>query len=364
MQPNKKERGQFYTTNANYILDGFAWPPPEGVRCIIEPFAGKGDLIAWVKAKDSTLSLPMEAYDIEPKSPEIQQRDTLRNPPNYENAWIITNPPYLARNKCKDKELYSRYNTNDLYKCFISSVVQQPNCRGGIFIVPAGFFFSPREMDVCCRGEFMKKYRITRVNYFEESVFEDTSTTIAAFSFESVSSPESLSLTSQNVLWTTYPSKVQKTFLMSAANHWIIGGDIYNLPIPEGISIRRHVEGHPLKETEQQTFMTLNALDSGKQDGRICLTYKKDVVYPAKDCSRTYATLRLSGKRLSEDEQIQLCQLFNEFLEQKRSETWGLFLPQFRESKEYARKRIPFELAYRIVLHLIHNRLKPFKIGF
>jgi len=46
---------------------------------------------------------------------------------------------------------------------------------------------------------------------------------------------------------------------------------------------------------------------------------------------------------------------FNEYIEQKRSDTWSLFLPQFRESKEYARKRIPFELAYRIICHLIHN---------
>ena len=31
----------------------------------------------------------------------------------------------------------------------------------------------------------------------------------------------------------------------------------------------------------------------------------------------------------------------------------GLPLPQYRESKEYARKRIPFDLAYRIVQHLM-----------
>jgi hypothetical protein len=40
-------------------------------------------------------------------------------------------------------------------------------------------------------------------------------------------------------------------------------------------------------------------------------------------------------------------------LEKKREETWSLFLPQFRESKEYAMKRIPFELAYKILSHLL-----------
>ena len=142
---------------------------------------------------------------------------------------------------------------------------------------------------------------------------------------------------------------------MSSAYQWIIGGDIYHLEVPDGIQVRRHVEGQPLRENETQTFITLNALDSGTKDGRICCTYRKDYIYPAKDCSRTYATLRISGRELSEEEQIQLCSRWNEFIEQRRSATWSLFLPQFRESKEYARKRIPFELAYRILLHLIQT---------
>jgi hypothetical protein len=89
--------------------------------------------------------------------------------------------------------------------------------------------------------------------------------------------------------------------------------------------------------------------------GRISLSYTKDYVYPAKDCSRTYATLRIIGKKLTEEEQKKICEKFNEFIELKRHENWSLFLPQFRESKEYARKRIPFELAYKIVSNIIIN---------
>ena len=143
---------------------------------------------------------------------------------------------------------------------------------------------------------------------------------------------------------------------MSREHNWIIGGDIYSLSIPKDIKIRRHVEGQELKENEQQTYMTLNALDSGLKDGRISLEYKQGYIYPAKDCSRTYATLRISGINLSEEEQVDLCTRFNKFIEKKRKETWSLFLPQFRESKEYARKRIPFELAYNIVLHLLQGK--------
>jgi hypothetical protein len=345
----KKSRGQFYTTNSSYILEGLPGPPSDCLR-VVEPFAGKGDLIDWVKSQGYTG--PIEAYDIEPKRTDIQQRDTLKQPPSYTDAWIITNPPYLARNKSSSKDIYDLYATNDLYKCFLTSLTQQqPPCRGGILIIPAGFFFSPRDIDVRCRGNFLTKYRILKVRYFEETVFDDTTTTIVAIAFERSASP----LQSQQVPWELLPTKLQKTFPMEAKYDWIIGGDIYNLPVPETVKIRRHVEGNPLKQGEQQTYLTLNALDSGGADGRISLDYKHGYIYPAQDCSRTYATLRISGKQLSEQEQQTLSKKFGEFVEAKRSETWSLFLPQYRESKEYARKRMPFELGYRIVLHLIQT---------
>ena len=347
---SKKNKGQFYTTNARYILDGLLHPPTDA-RCIIEPFTGKGDLIEWIRGTDTTL--PIEMYDIDPKIDGTIQRDTLKSPPNYKHSWIITNPPYLARNKCSSKDLFDQYNTNDLYKCFITCLSVEPYCRGGIMIVPAGFFFSSRDIDVRCRHNFMKQYKIHKVRYFEETVFVDTTTTVVAFSFEK----SEIELDEQFIEWTILPSGISKLFHMNSTYDWIIGGDIYNLEIPANIKVRRHVEGNLLKPGEQQTFMTLNALDSGTLDGRIALTYKNDYVYPAKECSRTYATLRIAGRHLSEDEQKTICNEFNKFIEEKRSEYWSLFLPQFRESKEYARKRIPFELAYKIVMHIISIHL-------
>ena len=99
--------------------------------------------------------------------------------------------------------------------------------------------------------------------------------------------------------------------------------------------------------------ITLTALDSGKEDGRICLEYREGYVYPAKDTSRSYATLCIQGIELNVEQQQKISREFNRIVEEKRATTWSLFLPQFRESKEYARKRIPFELAYNIVLHIV-----------
>jgi len=90
---NKKKLGQFFTTNYEYILQNMNIPD----TCnIIEPFCGNGDLLNFIKNKDNHT---IECYDIESKHDFIIQQDTLLYPPDYSNKYIITNPPYLARNK-------------------------------------------------------------------------------------------------------------------------------------------------------------------------------------------------------------------------------------------------------------------------
>jgi hypothetical protein len=340
--------GQFYTTNANYILENGLGLTINNNENVIEPFAGQGDLIRWLRDK-MNYNGKIEAYDIEPKIDEIEIRDTLKYPPDYNDKWIITNPPYLARNKNEDKDIYNLYKTNDLYKCFINSFINS-NYKGGIIIIPAGFLLSPREIDIKCRNEFMENNRIVKIRYFEEKVFNDTNITIIAISF--IKSNEKL--IEQIIDWEFMPLMEIKRYKIEKKYNWIIGGEIYNLPINNKIKIRRYIEGYNLKENEQLLNITLNALDSGKMNNRIRLDYKEDYIYKGKLTSRTYATIIISGyKRIENNEQKELCDKFNKFLENKRNEINSLFLPQYRETKDYARKRIPFELAYRIINHLL-----------
>ena len=82
----KKMKGQFYTVNSSYILDGLSMPP-KTARCVIEPFAGKGDLLEWLVKNGNTL--PLELYDIDPKKEGVIQRDTLTNPPIYKDSPLL-----------------------------------------------------------------------------------------------------------------------------------------------------------------------------------------------------------------------------------------------------------------------------------
>jgi hypothetical protein len=338
---DKKTKGQFYTVKSDYILDGLP-RPPTGDR-VVEPFAGQGDLLKWI-------GRPVEAYDIDPKHPDVVMRDTLANPPDYTGAWVITNPPYLARNKSKEKEIFEKFSTNDLYKCFIHSLCMA-DPLGGILIIPAGFFLSPRDVDTRCRAAFMSKFKIIRVKYFEEQVFPDTPTTVVAIYFEKFEKK----FKKQIVEWEHRPSGRRQNFEVGAEHGWIIGGDVYNLE-GTGVKIRRFVKGQELRTGETLTNIWLCALDSGSADGRIRLEYREGDPYPAKDTSRSWATLTVEGAELSPEFQKTIVQKFNSLVEAKRAETWSLFLPQYRESKEYARKRIPFELAYSITEHLIHPK--------
>ena len=339
MESNKKELGQFYTTRVDYILQDFNIP--ENTTKIIEPFVGNGDMIKWVK-NISTI----EMYDIDPKIPGVIIRDTLKNPPDYSESFVITNPPFLARNKSVKKELFELYKTNDLYKCFIKSI-SNSNCEAGIVIIPAGFFTSSRKSDIKIRDTFMTKYLITKIRYFEETVFDDTSITIVAFSF--IKNNKDLKF--QNVLWEFFPEKNKKNFYMSKENFWLVGGEI--LTLNSDCFVSRHVSGRNLKQGEFLSFMTLRALDGGKQHNKISLDYCKDYIYQSKESSRAFATIVIKNKELSEEQQIILCREFNKFINKKREETNSLFLPQFRESKEYARKRISFDMAYGIISYII-----------
>ena len=175
----KQEYGQFFTTNHDYILQNM--DVPTNTKTVIEPFTGNGDLLNIIPPalKDNLI---IECYDIDPQNDNTIKRDTLFNPPSYKNKFVLTNPPYLARNKNNSKTIYDKYDTNDLYKCFIKTLISDP-CSGGIIIIPLNFISSIRKGDIHLRKEFLQVYDIELINVFEEKVFDDTSYTVCSILF-------------------------------------------------------------------------------------------------------------------------------------------------------------------------------------
>ena len=346
----KQNLGQFYTTNQEYILQGFFIP--KDIKNIIEPFVGNGDLIKFVEKeqKRNNVEYIIECYDIDPKKNyNCIKKDTIKNPPAYKDKYIITNPPYLARNKSKDKSSFDKYKVNDLYKCVIKDILTNI-CLGGIFIIPLNFWSSIRVADIELRRAFLKKYNIVLLNIFEEQVFSDTSYTICSFQFKL--KRESNNDSKLNIV--VYPSKTTIKEDLNDDNNFMIGGGIYNLKLKNTYKISRLTTKNKEKSN---TNILVKCIDDNSKS-QIGLSFVEDEnVYidnTPNQTARTYATLIIEPK-IEKNEQKQLITKFNKYLKEYRQKYNSLFLSNYRESKEIARKRISFSLVYSIVGYILEN---------
>ena len=346
---SKQILGQFYTTNHEYILQGMKIP--NNIKNIIEPFTGNGDLITFIEKEQekNNVKYIIDCYDIEPTKNYIIKKDTIKNPPNYKNKYLITNPPYLARNKSKDKSLFDKYEVNDLYKCVIKNLLTNISL-GGIFIIPLNFWSSIRLADIELRKAFLEKYDIILLNIFEEKVFEDTTYTICSFQFELKKNNDN----SNKLNIIVYPSKTIIKTELNDNNNFMIGGDIYNLKLKNKYNITRLTNKN---KAMSNTNILVKCIDDNI-NSQIGLSFVEDkdiyVDETPNQTARTYATLIIEPK-IDKDKQKQLITKFNKYLEEHRKKYNSLFLTNYRESKDIARKRISFDLVYSITEYILDN---------
>ncbi len=362
---NKKKYGQFFTKNKDYILRDMFKDMPSGIcECIfVDPFAGEGDLLEWISSMCGKKNTLLEAFDIDPKLENIILRNTLLDPLNLKDKYVITNPPYLAKNKTKNKEVFERYNTDDLYKASIKMIMgydfedggySDKGCKGGILIVPVNFF---SDRDWKLRESFFKRYKIISLNIFEENVFKDTTYTVCSFNFRKIKNNED-----QKFKIRIYPKylkdKVAKNrgySLMPTLTEfykYTIGYEFFRLIKDRSLYLK---VGRLAEDTKLDNWfisrLYLRAIDTGSMSGRIKLIMRKQP-FVGKISERTHATVLLSKKFLIK-EQMVIVEKFNEILEEYRTKFYSLFLTNFRNStSNYARKRIDFKMAFDLISHI------------
>lgn len=331
---SKKELGQFYTTNYEYIMTGINMKKE---LSIIEPFVGKGHLLQLLNK-----SCNIEMYDIDPKIPEGIILDTLLNPPSYNNKFVLTNPPYLARNKSGDKKIFDKYKQNDLYKCFLQSIIND-NPLGGAIIIPINFWCSVRASDLKLRKMFLKSFNIVRVNIFSERVFDDTSSCVCVVHFY-----KRMKKDKEGIDFCFFPSKRRINIVLNEENMYTIGGELFKLKTDKSIKVDRLTRNN--KDGEGVTNIYLKCIDD---NNKISLSIKKKrYCDETKNLSaRSFATLVINPP-ISDERQIKLIYEFNTFLNEYREKYNSLFLTSFREMK---RKRISFSFAYKIINYLLSS---------
>ena len=317
----------------------------ESITKIIEPFAGHKDLIKFIQDKEKYV---IQCYDIDPQEQGIIKRDTIKDPPDYENSFVITNPPYFARNKCEDKTLFDKYNVNDLYKCFMSEIIDN-KCLGGILIIPINFWSSIRKNDIKLRKNFLKKYNVPILNIFEESVFDDTTCTVCSMQFEAKINDTT------PINATFYPSKEKIKIKLTKDNNYIVGGEIYNVGDKSDYNVSRLTKKN---KDKKNTNILVKCIDDNSKN-MICLKYvKDDEIYIDETpnmSSRTYATLIIEPA-IAIEKQKQVIDDFNNFINKYRKKYHSMFLTNYRESNDIARKRISFDLVYNIVRHILDKQ--------
>ena len=346
MTSTKKSLGQFYTTNYDRILKDMQFPSTTDPPIIIEPFAGAGDMLKFIKNPDF---YQIEKYDIDPKQPDIEQRDTLTNPPQYKDKFVITNPPYLARNKSKDKTLYDKYDVNDLYKCFIKNLINDPP-NGGIIIIPLNFWCSIRKTDQQLRCDFLEHFEIKLINIFEEQVFDDTSYTVCSIQFS-----KKRSAVPTSIQMMIYPSENRLNIILNMENDYIIGGEIYKLLQDANITVERLTKKN--KTSKCITNINIKCIDDS-EESKIGLSIVKDedrhIDETPKLSGRSYGTLIIEPA-ISLERQHALVEKCNKYINEQREKYHSLFLTNYRESKSIARKRISFNLMYEIVNYVLQT---------
>lgn len=336
----KQELGQFFTTNYEYILSNMYIP--DFVNTIIEPFVGNGDLLNFIDDKDKFI---IECYDIDPHYNNAHKRDTLRNPPNYQNKFVLTNPPYLARNKSENKELYDKYKCNDLYKCFMISLINNP-CQGGILILPVNFISSIRKADVKLRKKFLSVYAIQLINIFEEQVFDDTGYSVCSLYFLNKNYKYD-----DDIKIYIYPSQKEMRIQLHEENDYTIGGEIYSLPQNNTYKIQRATKNNQTNITNILLKCIDDSIDN-KLGFKIVSNEDVFVDETPNLSARSYASLVIN-KKLSILQQKKLVNDMNNYIEIQRYKYNSLFLTNYRESNSIARKRISFDLAFRICNYIL-----------
>lgn len=318
--PTDLEKTTHYTTHASVICNGLIDLIPADA-ILVEPFVGQGDLVQIFPDHQ------WETYDINSVYEGAIQQDTLLSPPDYTNKWVITNPPFLAKNKAQDKTLFERYDLDDLYKIALNTVL---DAEGGLFIIPTNFFTDERSGEI--RKKFLSQFVVDKINIFTTPVFDSTTYSVCAFVFHKQNNNKQLIPT------TVYPENKTTTVELYGEYDYRIAGEFY-AQLDNQINYFNRLTA---TTTNNITKLKLYALDTRTE--KIHITYG-EAPYIGKPTDRVYLTFT-TDKVLSDDVQKKLCENFNTTLTNFREKYCDLGMTNYRD---YNRKRIGFTFAYKIL---------------
>jgi hypothetical protein len=369
----KKQFGQFFTKNSDYILQGLEIFMKN--KEITDPFAGNQDLINWCRMNHCKKVVGFDCDKKYVDDKNVLYNDSINSPKKYK--FVCTNPPYLHKNKAgqktKERFFFGTHSCfEDLYQVSIFSIL---NCEEGILIVPLNFLCAENSKKI--RNLFFDKFEIVKLNIISEQVFDDTTYNVISFYFRrKKDNSEKIKIPT-----TIFPEKKQIDFTIERKYNWQFGGDFLNRikNTQNHLGIFRLTEDY-LKSGEYEVELAFQNIKD-KKPLRISKDIKKLVeknilflrAIDSKNGKkiqlediRKYGVAGLVGKNTSRnmahlifkeeipiDDQIELMKRFNEELNRGRNKYLSFFLTNFRDNN---RKRISFELAYKFLNYIYDEK--------
>ncbi|OHA46468.1 MAG: hypothetical protein A3A80_04270 [Candidatus Terrybacteria bacterium RIFCSPLOWO2_01_FULL_44_24] len=371
---NKKQLGQFFTINSDYILNGL----DKYVRnkTVVDPFAGSGDLLMWAEKQGAR---KVRGYDVDKKlvdNKNIFLNDSIRTPQAYK--FVLTNPPYLNINKAnksiKERYFY-KFSFEDLYQISLVSIL---NSDEGIVIVPINFLSAENSKKI--RDIFFGKFRIVEMNYFKQQVFPDTTYNVIAFYYRKKTAIHNSSFAIKTSI---YPDRKSVSIQLDKQYHWTIGGKIRTLINGQQnvLGIRRLVESdiksgpikikaayNHVKDVREfriskdvhgiinSNLILLKAIDSGTPNGKIALENIREYGVEcliSKPSSRHMIQL-IFDTPIPVRQQKQIIDKFNKEINKLRDNHLSLFMTNYRDND---RKRISFDFVYKFINYIYVNKI-------
>ena len=307
-QNQQQKLGQYFTTNSDAMLEGF-----ESLvvgKHVIDPFAGQKDLLHWAERNGAASA---QGCDLVPQSSDIVCNDSLKNPPDYTGLMVVSNPPYLSRNKCKhDKSVFAQWGQNDYYKCHLASLA---NCDQAIVIVPANFFC---ESSARARERLFETHSITRAKFWTEPAFDDATVSVAVFHIVKKTKPL------QDFSCLILPENTEIRMTLRRENSYLHGDTFFDYirNARDIVAVKTDV-GMPAPNTN----LVVGLLDNGKW--RSGISYNTgEPVYTNPKSFTTYQ-LTLPEYTLTEAQQQRIAGLFHRRLTEFRKKYHSMFLSNY-----------------------------------
>ena len=308
--------GQYNTENADLILENYK-DVVKGKK-VQDPFAGQWHLLDWAEREGA---LSSRGYDIELLDNRTQYNDYFQSPVEVEEGEVVvTNPPYLSRNRNKkgDRTPYDRYNQNDYYKCYLASIVET-KAEEVIVIIPGNFLCESRTK---AREALFKDYYIQSGEYWTESIFDGVEISICTLHLKRGNKPY------QEFPMLQRPSGISFEMKLLPENGYRHGEDFFReISEVELVDIKKVEIG----DNTPNTNIVVSLLDKGKHG--LGLYYNTgEPIY----CSpSSFTTYQISLPfTLTEEEQKEVVETYNRILNTNREKYHSMFLGFYIDAKQ------------------------------